>query len=97
MMSDNSIFLNSLNQYRRIMLIGLSFIIYHLSFSPARAQVGTWKAYMAYHDVQQICKADNYLFVLASNDLYQYNLNDQSITTYDKINGLSDSYLTHIA
>ena len=52
---------------------------------------------MAYHDVQQICKADNYLFVLASNDLYQYNLNDQSITTYDKINGLSDSYLTHIA
>ena len=97
MMSDNSIFLNSLNQYRRIMLIGLSFIIYHLSFSPARAQVGTWKAYMAYHDIQQICKADNYLFVLASNDLYQYNLNDQSITTYDKINGLSDSYLTHIA
>jgi streptogramin lyase len=52
---------------------------------------------MAYHDIQQICKADDYLFVLASNDLYQYNLNDQSITTYDKINGLSDSYLTHIA
>ena len=52
---------------------------------------------MAYHDIQQICKADDYLFVLASNDLYQYNLNDQSIATYDKINGLSDSYLTHIA
>ena len=72
--------------------------LFHLfTFSPLHAQVGTWKAYMAYHDVQQICKADNYLFVLASNDLYQYNLNDQSIITYDKINGLSDSYLTHIA
>ena len=61
------------------------------------AQIGTWRAYMSYYEPQQIVKADNYLFVLASNDLYQYNMNDQSITTYDKINGLSDSYITHIA
>ena len=88
---------NQLLSIRQICLITLSFIIYYLSFIPARAQVGTWKAYMAYHDIQQICKADDCLFVLASNDLYQYNLNDQSITTYDKISGLSDSYLTHIA
>ncbi|MBQ9232135.1 MAG: Por secretion system protein [Prevotella sp.] len=60
------------------------------------AQIGTWKAYMAYHDVQQIQKAGDDLFVMASNDLYQYNLNDQSIYTYDKTNGLSDTYITHI-
>jgi len=88
---------NQLIAIRHFCLTGFLLIICHLSFCPARAQVGTWKAYMAYHDIQQICKADDYLFVLASNDLYQYNLNDQSITTYDKINGLSDSYLTHIA
>ncbi|MBE6269681.1 MAG: Por secretion system protein [Prevotella ruminicola] len=63
----------------------------------ATAQVGTWRNYLAYHDVQQICKADNELFVLASNDLYQYNINDASITTYDKVNGLSDTRITHIA
>ena len=63
----------------------------------ATAQIGTWRAYMAYHDVQQICAADNYLFVLASNNLYQYNHNDQSITTYDKTSGLNDTYITHIA
>ena len=63
----------------------------------AMAQVGTWRNYLAYHDVQQICKTDDGLFVLASNDLYHYNLNDQSITTYDKINGLSDTHITHIA
>ena len=82
---------------RWMMLISLLFIIYHLSFSPVRAQVGSWRAYMAYSDIQQIVKADDNLFVLASNNLYQYNLTDQSITTYDKVNGLSDTYITHIA
>lgn len=64
---------------------------------PLHAQVGTWKNYLAYHEVQNICEASHYLFVLASNDLYQYNQNDKSITTYDRINGLSDTYITHIA
>ena len=63
----------------------------------AMAQVGTWRNYLSYHDAQSICKANDYLFVLASNGLYQYNLNDQSITTYDKVNGLSDTHITHIA
>lgn len=61
------------------------------------AQVGTWKTYMSYAEPQQIIKAGNVLFVRASNDLYQYNLTDHSITTYDKVTGLSDTYITHIA
>jgi ligand-binding sensor domain-containing protein len=77
-----------------ILLTALSFVICHLSCSPARAQVGTWHNYLAYYDVQQIQDAGDNLFVMASNDLYQYNKNDQSIITYDKVNGLSD---THIA
>ena len=75
-------------------------ITYHLSLITAItaiAKTGTWQNHLAYHDVQNICEAGNYLFVLASNDLYQYNKNDQSITTYDKVNGLSDTYITHIA
>ncbi len=62
----------------------------------AFSQIGTWKAYMAYSDIQEIQKAGDELFVMASNDLYQYNLNDQSIYTYDKTNGLSDTYIKHI-
>ena len=63
----------------------------------ASAQVGTWKNHLSYHTVQDICAADDELFVQASNGLYQYNLNDQSIYTYDKTNGLNDTYITHIA
>ena len=67
------------------------------TFSPLFAQVGTWRNHLAYAEVQNICAADHDLFVLASNDLYQYNQNDQSIVTYDKTNGLSDTNITHIA
>ena len=66
-------------------------------FVLSQAQIGTWQAYMSYYEPQQIVKGENNLYVLASNSLYQYNLNDQSITTYDKITGLSDTYITHIA
>ena len=61
------------------------------------AQVGSWKAFPSYYELQKIVKGDNMLYVLASNGLYSYNMNDQSITTYDKVNQLNDSYITHIA
>lgn len=77
--------------------MGLLFMILQLAFSTANAQIGTWKNHLAYREVQDICEAGNYLFVLASNGLYQYNQNDQSIVTYDKTNGLNDTYITHIA
>ena len=97
MINDNMETYDFLRVKRCIMIIALSFVICHLSFSPARAQIGTWRSYMSYYEPQQIVKAGDDLFVRASNDLYQYNLTDQSITTYDKITGLSDSYITVIA
>ena len=62
------------------------------------AQIGTWRAYMSYYEPQQIVKAGaNTLFVRASNSLYSYNLNDHSITTFDNVNTLSDTYISMIA
>ena len=60
------------------------------------AQVGTWKNYLAYSDIQDVKRGGNTLYVLASNDLYSYNENDNSITTYDKVNGLNDCNISHI-
>ena len=59
--------------------------------------VGTWKNYLAYSDVQWVEEGSNKLYVLASNSLYTYNKNDQSIKTYDKVNGLSDTDIRFIA
>ena len=61
------------------------------------ANIGTWKTYMAYHDVKEIEKVGNMLYILASDNLYTYNQNDNSIQTYDKINALSDCNIDHIA
>ncbi len=63
---------------------------------PLQAQIGTWHNYLAYYEVQQIQAVGNELFIRASNGLYQYNKTDQSITTYDKTNGLSDTYINKI-
>lgn len=79
----------------------LSLLMFSFSQFPifqAAAQTGTWKAYISYYEPQQIIKAGSHtLFVRASNGLYSYNLNDQSITTYDKIKQLSDTYVSLIA
>ena len=80
--------------WQRILLLIFAFHFSLFTFS----QVGTWQNHLAYFELQNICAASgNQLFVLASNSLYQYNQNDESITTYDKVNGLSDTYITHIA
>ncbi len=79
--------------WQRILL--LLFTIHYSLF--IFSQVGTWKNYLAYHEIQQICAAGDYLFVRASNDLYQYNQKDQSIYTYDRTNGLSDTNIKLIA
>ena len=84
-------------KYNIINMVKWFLPFYLFTFLPVNAQIGTWHNYMAYSEVQNICEANHYLFVLASNDLYQYNLNDQSIITYDKTKGLSDNLITHIA
>ncbi|SNU04203.1 Two component regulator propeller [Prevotellaceae bacterium MN60] len=64
--------------------------LYLFIFLPLSAQIGSWRNYLSYAEVQQIQAAGDNIFVMASNSLYQYNLKDQSIVTFDKTNGMSD-------
>ena len=61
------------------------------------SNAGTWKNYLAYSEITDVQQAGNTIFVLASNDLYSYNTADNSITTFDKTNGLSDCGISMIA
>ncbi len=78
---------------RRLLTIGslLFVMITHV------AAIGQWKAYMAYHDITDIEPAGKMVYVLSSNDLFSYNVNDKSVTIYNKVNSLSDSYIDFIA
>ena len=66
-------------------------VIILFTFLPLQAQVGTWKNYLSYNHIEQIYASGDDIFVRASNGLYMYNKKDQSITTFDKTNGLSDT------
>lgn len=66
-------------------------------YTTANAAIGDWKAYMSYYEVQEIEEAGNLIFVQASNSLYVYNKNDQSIQTFSKVDYLSDCEISHIA
>ena len=58
---------------------------------------GKWKLYQSYNTVTEIERVGHVIYVLASNSLFSYNINDQSVQIYDKINYLSDSGIAHIA
>ena len=52
--------------------------------------IGTWKVYPSYSEVSDIVPTGKEIFVLASNSLYSYNVNDGSLRTYsnnDLLNG----------
>lgn len=64
----------------------------------AMAQTGQWKSYLSYYEPTEIEKAPgNMLYVLASNGLYSYDEDDQSLQTYDKTTVLNDCGIAHIA
>ena len=78
---------------KKIIIVLLLLIVNcQLSF----CQIGTWRNYLAYSEIQQIQEAGNELFVLASGGLYLYNKQDNSIHTFDKTNGMNDIGITHI-
>ena len=52
---------------------------------------------MAYTDITEIEQAGDVLYVLASKNLYAYDRSDQSVTTYSKMDALSDCSIAHIA
>ena len=65
------------------------FLLVSVVVSAVAGGIRTWKNYLSYSNIQWVEQGGNKLYVLASNSLYSYNRNDQSIRTYDKINGLS--------
>lgn len=61
------------------------------------AAIGQWNAYMAYADITDIEPAGNIVYVLSSGSLFSYNVNDQSISVYNKVYPLNDTDISHIA
>ena len=75
----------------------LLLLLLFIGIGSAAAQgIGTWKCYWAYNNITEIQPAGNLVYVLSSKGLYSYNVNDQSVETYDKMNVLNDCGISHI-
>lgn len=56
-----------------------------------------WELYASYSNITEIEPAGSYAFALASGSLFSYNTKDNALTTYNKVNALSDFDISHIA
>ena len=59
--------------------------------------VGAWKNHLSYHTAEEIEPAAGKVFVKASGSLYAYDPADKSVTPLDKVSGLADCDIAHIA
>ncbi len=75
----------------------LALVLLLVGLGTKATSVGSWKAYMSYHDITEIERGGNMIYVLASQSLYCYNTKDNSVQTFDKANRLSDCEIAHIA
>lgn len=64
--------------------------------SATAQQIGSWKAYPAYGDVEQIEVAGNTVYALSEGSLFAYNSSDQSIQTFTKMDLLNDCDIEQI-
>lgn len=63
----------------------------------AIAGVGDWKIHRAYSNITEIWPGGENIYVLSSNSLFTYNVKDGNVEPYDKLCGLNDNTITHIA
>lgn len=76
----------------------VSLITWCATASSAMAEaIGTWRLYQSFAEITDIQPAGRDIFVLASTNLYSYNVNDNSLTTYDRTTCLTGSEITNIA
>ncbi|MDL2290225.1 T9SS type A sorting domain-containing protein [Paludibacteraceae bacterium OttesenSCG-928-F17] len=58
--------------------------------------MGQWRPHFSYNSVVNITQSDNNVFAIANGALFSVNKDDQSIISYNKIDGLSDNVISYI-
>ena len=63
----------------------------------AKASEDDWTLYPSYHNSTYCQAAGKKIYILSSGALFSFNTADNETFLYDKLNGLSDIDITHIA
>ena len=65
-------------------------------FSFTQSGVGEWEMYLDYSNVNSIDSFEQTIYAGTSTQFFIYNKNDNSISTFSKLNGLSDTDISSI-
>jgi hypothetical protein len=68
----------------------LIFALFALLSSYSQIPNGTWRDHLPYSHAKKIVEMDGKIFCATDGGMFSYNLNDNSIQKYSKVNGLSD-------
>lgn len=74
----------------------LIFIYITISNIIAQKSVGEWNSYLAYYTTTKIAEGNPHVYAVADGSLYSYNKEDNNITHYSRLTGLSDNDISHI-
>lgn len=78
--------------------VGLFFsFCFVANFIYSQLPVGSWQAHLPYASSKAIVNAGNKFFVASETGMFSYDVSDNSLDTYSKINGLSDVGLNALA
>ena len=78
-------------------LIILNTLILMTATQSLWGQLGGWKTHKAYHNTTKVENGDNRAYAIADGSLYSYTPEDESVTTYSHVQGLSDQVISNIA
>lgn len=73
---------------KRILLF--LFFAFSVICSLLATETDRWSLHLTYHKAEQILGVEKTLYVLYEGNLLAYDTEDQSVRTFDKLNGLSD-------
>ena len=76
----------------------LIYILFCLTtlFSFSQSRVGEWEAYLDYSNVKSMDSFEEMVYAGSETQFFIYNKNDNSISTFSKLNGLSDINISSI-
>ena len=74
---------------KKVALI-FTLLFYSIGIYPQNIPIGQWRAHLPFVKGQSVTDAGSKIFCAAEDALFSYNKEDNSLTSYSKINGLSD-------
>lgn len=75
----------------RFLSLIILFAVFFSMVEFTRAEQGDWRVYAAYHEATQTAVLNGVVYVLSSDGLYSYDIEDSEVRTYDKAGLLSDN------